>query len=68
MPEPICLFILSYFGPPRLTPFFSTGSPYTKWRPVLDGSIISSYPTLALESGNFAREPVIAGYVLKIPL
>ena len=41
---------------------YSTGSLYIKWRPVVDGSIITDTPTPAFGLGNFARVPLIAGY------
>ncbi|KAI5118950.1 hypothetical protein M0805_006296 [Coniferiporia weirii] len=34
---------------------------YNKWRPVLDGVIISDYPTRLLAEGRFTHVPVIAG-------
>ncbi|KAJ3520368.1 hypothetical protein NMY22_g12789 [Coprinellus aureogranulatus] len=45
-------------GPPNFT-----ASGYNTFHPVVDGKVITDYPTRLISQGKFARVPLIVGYV-----
>ena len=45
----------------RLTHFESTASGYNVFRPVIDGKIITDFPTRSILEGKFAKVPLIVG-------
>ena len=46
----------------------NSDGPYNAFHPVLDGAILRTRPTPAILSGQFARVPLIVGYVLSSTL
>ena len=49
-----------------IRPIFSTASGYNSFPPVLDGKILSDFPTRSILSGDFAKVPLIVGYACLI--
>ncbi|KAF9483207.1 alpha/beta-hydrolase [Pholiota conissans] len=38
-----------------------TASPYRSFRPVIDGKVLTDYPTKSIQAGKFAKVPLIVG-------